>query len=342
MPATVSTTAAPAPQGKIAEHFGQLLTPTMAELIDPNDPHDPIAAQFIIREAEQNIAEEELADPIGDEAFSPVEGIIHRYPDRVLLKLLNSCAVHCRFCFRREQIGVPANALDDQTLDKALTYIRDHAEIWEVILSGGDPLLLSPRRLAEVTARLNAMPHVKIIRIHTRIPVVDPARVTQELVEAIGGRAAVYILLHCNHPRELTPAARQACAAFIERGIPMLSQSVMLRGVNDDAEALAELMKAFVETRITPHYMHHGDMVRGTGHFRVPLARAQKLMRGLRGHLSGLCQPHYMLDIPGGHGKSPVGPTYARPVDDLWIVEDFRGKKHLYRDVVEPAGDQPA
>jgi lysine 2,3-aminomutase len=318
----------------VAAQFGLKITPAMAALIDADDPNDPIAAQFIPSDAENVVAAEELPDPIGDEAYSPVPGIVHRYPDRALLKLLHICAVHCRFCFRREQIGKPENELSGEALEKAISYIADHSDIWEVILTGGDPLLLSPRRLADIVQKLNEIPHVKIIRIHTRIPTVDPARVTPELIAALRGRAAVYVLLHCNHARELTAEARAACAMLINSGIPMLSQSVLLRGVNDNAEELAGLMRAFVETRITPHYLHHGDLVRGTGHFRVTIERGQELMRGLRGHISGLCQPHYMLDIPGGHGKSPLNPTYARRIDDLWIVEDYKGKKHLYKDVV--------
>jgi lysine 2,3-aminomutase len=325
---------------RVAEQFGLSITPAMRALINRADPKDPIAAQFIPSEAEQIILPDELADPIGDGSNSPVPGIVHRYPDRVLLKLLHICAVHCRFCFRREQIGTAENALDDEALNKAFAYIAEHPEIWEVILTGGDPLLLSYRRLADIVQRLNDISHVKVIRIHTRIPVVDPGRITPELVQALRGGKPVYVLLHCNHARELAPAARAACALLIDLGIPMLSQSVLLRGINDSEETLTELMRAFVENRITPHYLHHGDMVRGTSHFRVSLSRGQELLRNLRGHISGLCMPHYMLDIPGGHGKSPVGPVYARPIDDMWIVEDYRGKKHLYQDSLP--GDDPA
>ena len=194
--------------------------------------------------------------------------------------------------------------------------------------------MLSPRRLKDVVERLNAIPHVKIIRIHTRIPVVDPESITPELISAFKGRAPVYVLLHCNHAHELTPAARAACARLIDSGIPMLSQSVLLCGINDSTEALANLMRAFVETRITPHYLHHGDLVRGTSHFRLSLQRAQELVGSLRGHVSGLCQPHYMLDIPGGHGKSPVGPNYATRLNDAWIVKDYRGQQHIYKDSI--------
>lgn len=317
---------------KVAAEFGIAITSAMLDLIDPTAPGDPIAKQFVPSAAELAIAPEELADPIGDDAHSPVAGIVHRYPDRVLLKLVHVCAVYCRFCFRREQIGGDKN-LNAKALDRALDYIRAHKEIWEVILSGGDPLVLSDRRLGDVIKRLNAIPHVKIIRIHTRLPVVDPARITAKLIKALKGRAPVYVLLHCNHARELTPAARAACARLVDAGIPMLSQSVLLRDINDDASSLGELMRALVESRVKPHYLHHGDLARGTGHFRVPLKQGQKLLRALRGRLSGLCQPTYMLDIPGGHGKAPVGPVYAREHGPEWLVEDFHGNAHAYRDI---------
>jgi lysine 2,3-aminomutase len=306
----------------------------MQALIDPNDPHDPIAAQFVPSDAEEMIAPDERPDPIGDETHSTLPGLIHRYPDRVLLKPLHTCAVHCRFCFRREQIGQPEHTLDDTALEKIYAYIAAHPEIWEVIFSGGDPLLLSARRIGAMVERINAIAHVKILRFHTRIPVVDPERVTPELIAALKGRAPVYILIHCNHPRELTVKARAACARLVDAGIPLLSQSVLLRGVNDDADTLKELMRAFVETRIKPHVLNHGDLARGTGHFRMPLKRAQELVRSLRGRISGLCQPQLILDIPGGHGKVPVGPVYAeKQADDLWIIEDFQGHMHSYKDV---------
>ncbi len=317
---------------QVAAQFAVKITPAMMDLIDPADIADPIAAQFMPSAEELFVHPEELADPISDQAFSPVEGIVHRHSDRVLLKLLHTCAVHCRFCFRREQIGAADNSLTPEVLDQAVDYIAQHSEIWEVILTGGDPLILSDRRLTDIVTRLNAITHVKIIRIHTRLPVVDPARITPELVAALKGRAPVYVLLHCNHPRELTPDARSACARLVDGGIPMLSQSVLLRGVNDDPETLAELMRAFVENRIKPHYLHHADLARGTSHFRVPLAEGQQLLRSLRG-ISGLCQPSYILDIPGGHGKVPVGPDFARNKGDEWIVEDYRGSKHAYRDI---------
>jgi lysine 2,3-aminomutase len=297
---------------KVAARYAVAVTPEMAALIDPDDPNDPIARQFIPSAEELVTRPGESADPIGDHTHSPVNGIVHRYPDRVLFKLVHVCAVYCRFCFRREMVGPgKASALSEGAYDNALNYIRAHPEIWEVILTGGDPLMLSPRRLAEIMADLAGIDHVRIIRIHTRVPVVEPARISAEMIAALQVKGATtWVALHANHARELTDKARAACAGIIDAGIPMVSQSVLLRGVNDSAEVLEALMRAFVECRIKPYYLHHGDLAPGTAHLRTTLAQGQELMRGLRGRVSGLCQPDYMLDIPGGHGKAPVGPRY--------------------------------
>jgi lysine 2,3-aminomutase len=250
----------------------------------------------------------------------------------VLLKLTHVCAVYCRFCFRREMIGPAAEPLTAKQLDAALDYIAAHPDIWEVVLTGGDPLVLSPRRLKQIVARLSAIEHVKIIRVHSRIPIVDPTRVTPEMVRALKapGKAS-YVVLHANHARELTGAARDACARLIDSGIPMLSQSVLLKGVNDDPQTLGALMRALVECRIKPYYLHQGDLAPGTSHLRTSIERGQELMRELRGRLSGLCQPTYVLDIPGGHGKSPVGPNYlSRDEAGRTHIEDFNGELHCY------------
>ena len=297
---------------RVAARYAVAVTADMAALIDADDPDDPIARQFIPNAQELLSHEGESADPIGDHVHSPVAGIVHRYPDRVLFKLVHVCAVYCRFCFRREMVGPgKANALPQPAYDGALDYIRTHKEIWEVILTGGDPLMLSPRRLSEVMTDLAAIDHVKIIRIHTRVPVADPARITPEMVSALKVEGATtWVALHANHVRELTPKARAACAAMIDTGIPMVSQSVLLRGVNDDAATLEALMGGLVECRIKPYYLHHGDLAPGTSHLRTTLAHGQQVMRELRGRVSGLCQPDYVIDIPGGHGKAPVGPNY--------------------------------
>jgi lysine 2,3-aminomutase len=318
---------------EVAARYAVAITPALVELIDPADPADPIARQFLPGEAELLASPGEHADPIGDGPHSPVPGIVHRYPDRVLLKVTHTCAVYCRFCFRREMVGPgKAKALTHAQLDAALAYIEAHPAIWEVILTGGDPLMLSPRRLAALMARLSAIGHVKVVRFHTRIPVADPAMITPALVAAMKSPTqATWVALHANHPRELTIAARAACAAIIGAGMPMLSQTVLLAGVNDDAEVLGQLMRAFVETRIKPYYLHHGDMAPGTAHFRTSLAAGQALMRQLRGELSGVAQPTYVLDLPGGHGKVPVGPGYvAGDLDGCVSVEDPWGAVHAY------------
>ncbi len=313
----------------VAARYAVAITPAMADLIDAADPNDPIARQFVpdARELEQQ--PEESADPIGDDRFSPVEGVVHRYPDRVLLKIINACAVYCRFCFRREMVGPGRGGLSASALAAAFDYIRGDPEIWEVILSGGDPLVLSARRLKAVMARLSAIAHVKVLRVHTRVPVVAPERISAALLRALRTREkATFLVLHINHPRELTAKARAACARLIDAGIPVLSQSVLLRGVNDDAETLGALMRALVECRIKPYYLHHADLAPGTAHLRTTIDEGQALMRALRGRYSGLCQPTYVLDIPGGYGKSPIGPNYLG--EDGAIVEDFQGRAHRY------------
>ena len=314
----------------VAARYAVAISPAVAELIDAADPNDPIARQFIPHEAELETVPRETGDPIGDFAHSPVEGIVHRYPDRVLLKPTHTCAVYCRFCFRREMVGPEGlRPLSPTALDAALAYIAARPEIWEVIVTGGDPLVLSPRRLRDLVARLSTIGHVKVLRFHTRVPAVDPDAVTDELVAALKSPSqAVYVALHANHPRELTPAARAACARIVDAGLPMVSQSVLLRGVNDDPDTLAALMRAFVECRIKPYYLHHGDLAPGTGHLRTTLAEGRALMRSLRGRISGLCQPTYVLDIPGGHGKAPVGPDYLG--DDGASVRDPSGRTHPY------------
>jgi lysine 2,3-aminomutase len=321
---------------QVAARYAVALPPALSAVIDGSDAHDPIARQIVPDARELEHTADELADPIGDDAHSPDEGIVHRYPDRVLLKLTHVCAVYCRFCFRREMVGPDKpNALSREALARALDYIRAHSEIWEVILTGGDPLVLSPRRLRAVMQSLGEIAHVKIVRIHTRVPVADPAHMTSELVRAMKMKGkATYVAVHVNHVRELTAAAREGLARMADAGIPLVSQTVLLKGVNDTAEALGELMRALVECRVKPYYLHHGDLAPGTGHLRTDIATGQALMRALHGRLSGLCQPAYVLDIPGGHGKSPIGPNYLRRTgadrNGQFLIEDFNGRAHAY------------
>jgi len=328
---------------KVAARYAVAVTPDIAALINPEDPDDPIARQFIPSADELGSGAGEHPDPIGDYAHSPVPGIVHRYPDRVLFKLVHVCAVYCRFCFRREMVGPgKPTALAQDVYDNAIDYIRSHPEVWEVILTGGDPLMLSPRRLAEVMTEIARIDHVRIIRLHTRVPIADPARVNDDMIAALKvPGATTWVAVHANHARELSDRARAACAFFIDAGIPVVSQSVLLRGVNDNAPALEALMRAFVECRIKPYYLHHGDLAPGTAHLRTTLEEGQDLMRALRGRVSGLCQPNYVLDLPGGHGKSPVGPGYVSPRDSFsserepdpekrYRIADYCGGVHLY------------
>jgi lysine 2,3-aminomutase len=317
---------------RVADKFAVGLTTDVAALIDPADPDDPIAAQFVPSGAELENAPEERADPIGDARWSPVPGIVHRYPDRVLLKPTLLCPVYCRFCFRREVVGKRPAMLDRRALDRAFDYIRRRPEIWEVIVTGGDPFVLAPHRLADIAHTLDQIAHLAVIRFHTRVPVADPRRVTPALVEALAAEKAVYVVVHANHPRELTPPVKEALTRLSRAGIPLLSQTVLLRGVNDDASVLEALFRGLVATRVKPYYLHHADLARGTAHFRTGIAAGQHLVRSLRGHISGLCQPTYVLDIPGGHGKVPITPCAATVAGEAggWIVEDSAGVRHAY------------
>jgi lysine 2,3-aminomutase len=307
----------------VAARYAVAITPAVAELMVPANPADPLVRQFVPDSAELVTTDE---DPIGDGAHEVSPGLIHRYADRVLLKLVSACAVYCRFCFRREMVG-QGEGLSASELDAALAYIRDNPAIWEVIVSGGDPLVSSPRRLAALTGALAAIPHVRVVRFHTRVPVVSPERITDERIAALKADGLTpWVAIHANHASEFGDDARAAVARLADAGIPLVSQTVLLRGVNDDAETLAALFRTFIENRIKPYYLHHADLAPGTAGFRTTIAEGQALMRQLRGSLSGLAQPTYVLDIPGGHGKVPVGPSYCRH----GAVEDPSGVVRAY------------
>jgi lysine 2,3-aminomutase len=317
---------------EVARRYAVAVSPHLLSLVDAADPNDPIARQFLPSLEELNTLPEELADPIGDAAHSPVAGLVHRHPDRVLFKVVSACPVYCRFCFRREMIGPgKENALSKDAFEAALAYIARHPEIWEVILTGGDPFILSPRRIAEITGRLAAIAHVKVIRWHTRVPVTDPERVSDALVAALQAPGATsYVAVHANHSREFSPAAIKAIARLAKSGVPLVSQSVLLKGVNDDSETLAALMRAFVENRIKPYYLHHPDLAPGTSHFRLGIAQGLELMRELRLLLSGLAMPTYMLDIPGGFGKVPLESGHVEKIAQGYRIRDLRGHWHDY------------
>jgi lysine 2,3-aminomutase len=315
----------------VAERYAVAVTPAIADLIDTNNPDDPIAKQFVPSSAELNIKSFERTDPIGDERHSPVKGVVHRYRDRALLKVTHVCPVYCRFCFRRETVGPGEDQmLSARQLNAALGYIAEHKEIWEIILTGGDPLMLSPRRIGEITRRLSELPHVKVLRWHTRMPIADPERITAELVSALKCAKTTYVAIHVNHARELSTLARNAIARLADAGIALVSQSVLLRGVNDDAGILEELMRALVELRVQPYYVHHPDLAPGTSHFRLTIDEGQKLMRELRARASGLCLPHYVLDIPGGYSKANLVLSDVEQDGALHRLRDAEGRLHDY------------
>jgi lysine 2,3-aminomutase len=288
-------------------------------------PGDPIGRQFIPDPAELLTGPHESTDPIGDDALSPVKGVVHRYPDRALLKPLLICPVYCRFCFRREHVGPDGGVLTDAELQIAYEWFAAHPGVTEVILTGGDPLMLSPRRLRGIIATLSAMPHIQTIRIHSRVPVADPDRLTDELVSTMETDRSLWLVVHANHAREFAPAASAALRRVRTLGIPVLGQSVLLRGVNDSSEALEALFRAMIANRVKPYYLHQLDPAPGTARFHVPIDEGRALLESLRGRVTGLAWPTYVLDIPGGFGKVPIGPDYRLPDGS---VRDFQGLLH--------------
>jgi len=297
----------------VERRYAVAITPRLVSLIE--SPDDPIGRQLIPDPSELITAPHENTDPIADEALSPVKGVVHRYPDRALLKPLLVCPVYCRFCFRREQIGPDGGLLTEAELRAAYEWLAVHPAIREVILTGGDPLMLSPRRLASIIGALSAIPHIETLRIHTRVPMADPDRVSDAMADALETPKAMWVAVHANHAREFTEAARSALRRILARAIPLLGQSVLLRGVNDTAEALEALFRAMLAARMKPYYLHQLDRAPGTARFHVPVEEGRRLLAQLRGRVTGLAWPTYVLDIPGGYGKVPIGPDYLEPDD---------------------------
>ena len=302
--------------------------------MDLTDPADPIARQYIPDAAELRTAPGETADPTADAPFTPVKGVVHRYPDRALLKPLLACPVYCRFCFRREAVGPGGGVLAEAELDAALDWFARTPAVREAILTGGAPLMLSPRRLGRIVERLSAMPHIEIIRLHSRVPVADPGRVTAALAEALDTETALFLCLHANHAREFTDAARAALRRLSRAGVALLGQSVLLRGVNDTAEAMEALLRTMLANRVKPYYLHQLDRAPGTARFEVPIAEGRALLRALRGRLTGLAWPTYVLDLPGGFGKVPLDSGSVTPNGPgQWRIRDWQGRVHDYADV---------
>lgn len=312
---------------QVTAAFRVRLSPPMAELASPG-----VRAQFLPDARELQVLPEELCDPIGDDAHRPVPGLTHRYPDRAILHVTQTCEVYCRFCFRRETVG-EAGMLAEAEFDRVVKYLKATPAVREVIFTGGDPLVLSARRLGVMLDRLQALGTLDVVRFHTRVPVVAPEKVTDGLVAVLDRALPVWLVVHTNHPDEMTDAASAALRRLNRAGVPLLSQTVLLRGVNADIDTLERLFRTLIRNRVKPYYLHHPDLAKGTGHFRVSLAEGQALMTALRGRLTGTAQPTYVLDIPGGHGKVPVGPNYLRRDGEDWRVTDPLGHEHRYRDL---------
>lgn len=315
---------------EVMARYALAISPAMQMLI--TSPDDPVARQFLPDIREIQTTASERPDPIGDHAHSPMKGLVHRYPDRVLLKLLHSCPVYCRFCFRREMVGPSGDGtLNEAELDAAFAYIARQPGIFEVIFTGGDPLMLSARRVQALGARLAKIEHVKLVRWHSRVPVVAPERVDHALAQALmfPGKAN-YVAIHANHTREFSPDAIKAIRRLADQGIVLLGQSVLLRGINDDTAVLVDLFRTMAANRITPTYLHHPDLAPGTGHFRVSIDEGQAIYAGLRGKLSGHAIPAYVLDLPGGYGKVPIGSEHIRRGPVGVEIRDPAGRWHAY------------
>jgi len=285
-------------------NFPKLIPLHYSKMIDWNNPKDPLYLMAVPSKKENIKKSHELEDPIADSLHEKTPGLIHRYPDRVLLKITNACAIHCRFCFRK-------SILEKNTfnLEKAVKYLRKHKEIWEVILSGGDPLMLSDKRIEEILRNLSEIPHIKTIRIHTRIPVVAPERITKnftKMISKFSNSKKIIFVIHLNHPREITKELAKISNILSSKNIMLLSQSVLLKGVNDSAKTLSELFRGLIEIGIKPYYLHQLDPSIGTSHFAVPLTKARAIYKSLRGNLSGICIPEFMIEQPKGKGKIPV------------------------------------
>jgi len=306
------------------------ITPYYASLMDPVHASCPIRLQAIPRTAEADIRDEELRDPLGEDSHNPAPSVIHKYPDRVLFLVVDRCGIYCRHCNRRRLVGgdEPPTTAD---LEAGLEYIARTPRIRDVLLSGGDPLVLSTRRLTHLLGRLRAIPHVEIVRIGTRLPVVCPMRIDAELTSALRAYHPLFVNTHFNHVKELTPDARAACERLVDAGIPVGNQTVLLRGINSSVRALRALMRALVRSRVRPYYLFQGDTVIGTDHLRTPVDTAMELYRGLRGWMSGMCVPELVLDAPGGGGKVPIVPSYLEHLDgERAVVRTYRGEPIEY------------
>jgi lysine 2,3-aminomutase len=318
----------------VAERYPVRMTGYYAGLI--RQAGDAIWKQCMpdVRELEDD---SQCPDPLEESALSPVPGLIHRYPDRVVLLVSSRCPVYCRFCMRKRLVGCGDAPLGEDALRAAVEYVTAHPEIHDVILSGGDPLMLDDESLAHILNTLRKIPHLAIIRVGTRIPVTFPARITSKLCAVLKQFHPLYINTHFNHPDEITAESQAACALLADAGIPLGNQTVLLRGVNDSVETMRELMTGLLRLRIKPYYLHQMDLVQGTAHFRTSVRTGLEIIRGLRGHVSGLAIPHYVIDLPGGKGKVALLPDDVDIRGDILHIRTFTGERIIYQDIT-PAG----
>jgi lysine 2,3-aminomutase len=307
------------------------ISPYYLSLVDRDHPSCPVRMQAIPVEREARVRPGELADPLGEDRTRPVTAIVHRYPDRVLLLALDSCSTYCRHCTRRRITKGGEAELSRSELEKGIQYVRDHPEVRDVLISGGDPFLLSESRLEELLAPLRAIPHVEILRIGTRVPVCLPMRVTESLAGLLRTYAPLFVVTHFNHPKEVTPEARAACELLVDHGVPVENQAVLLRRVNSEARIIKELMHALLRARVRPYYLHQMDVAEGCEHLRTPLAKGVEILEALRGHTSGLAVPHLAVDLPGGGGKVTLQPDYVLERGQKETVfRNFRGATYRY------------
>jgi lysine 2,3-aminomutase len=316
---------------KCLSSFRMAVTPYYASLMDPSDPNDPIRRICVPSIEETWPCEADMSDPLGEVHDSPVPHIVHRYPDRVLFLVTLRCSAYCRYCTRRRVVGEEDRIITEPEMKAALRYIRDHEEIRDVLISGGDPLVMSTERLEKIIASLRAIPHVDIIRIGTRVPVVLPMRVTDELLSMLKKYQPIWINTHFSHPREITPESTRACQAIVDAGIPLGDQTVLLRGVNDDVDTMKKLMLGLVHMRVRPYYLYQCDLSRGIGHFRTTVQEGVDIVHALQGNISGYAVPKFVIDAPGGGGKIPVGYNYVTSMDDDKVVmENYKGIRYTY------------
>lgn len=316
---------------EVCRSFRMAVTPYYLSLIDPADPDDPIRRMCIPSIQETVPCADDRVDPLNEDADSPVPHIVHRYPDRVLFLVTMECAEYCRFCTRRRMVGEEDRAISDRETETAVGYIRDHTEIRDVLISGGDPLTLPTQRLETIIRALRAIPHVEIIRIGTRVPVVMPMRITAELLDMLKKYQPLWINTHFNHPHEITPESAAVCRRIADAGIPVGNQTVLLKGVNDDLETMKELMKKLVMNRVRPYYLYQCDLSRGIAHFRTPVEKGIEIIHGLQGFMTGFAVPKFVIDCPGGGGKVPVAYNYVRSCDgESYVLENYAGKIYVY------------